>query len=56
MSNQYGTKGWAKKTSQTLEVVLALLKEPDKQWDNQMTHKEAAVKSLNIIKLELDGK
>jgi len=54
MANQYGTKAWLKWASQNLEFVLILLLEPGKQWDDRMSYLETAIKSLNIIKTELD--
>lgn len=53
MADQYGTKTWARWASQNLEVVLALLEEPYKQWDKQMGNLERAKKTLNVIKTEL---
>lgn len=56
MANQYGTKAWAKWADLNLSFALTLLKEPNKQWDEQITHLECAVKSLNIIRTELKKK
>ena len=54
MASQYGTKMWLRRASRNLEFALTLLKEPSKQWDDEMSYLEAAIKSLNIIKAELD--
>ena len=54
MANQYGTKVWARWANNNIEFALSLLKEPDKLWDEQMTYKESAIKSLNIIRTELE--
>ncbi len=53
MIDKYGTKLWAKWASQNLEFSLSLLKEPSQKWDEQTTYLEAAIKSLNIISIEL---
>jgi len=53
MANQYGTKKWAKWARQNVEFSLSLLKEPDRQWDENTTHLESVKQILNILKREL---
>ena len=54
MKNKYGTKAWARWACQSLDFALMLLKEPDKKWDENNTHLDSAIKSLGIIKNELE--
>lgn len=58
MARQYGTKVWLKWAAGNLDFALGLLKDPAKQWDTDNTHLEAAIRSLNVLKSELqvDGK
>ncbi|KKL87952.1 hypothetical protein LCGC14_1929550 [marine sediment metagenome] len=54
MANQYGTKVWAKWASNSLGFALTLLEKPNLPWDERLSHSEAAIKSLNIVKAELE--
>lgn len=53
MAKQYGTKAWATWASQNLKFALSLLKEPEKQWDEEMTYLESAIRCLSVIEKEL---